>query len=306
MSHKSLVLYHKNCLDGFASAWIVGKWFGFHNVELRAVEYGEPIPDITGRDVYIVDFSYEPKDLIPVLKTVNSIVMLDHHKGAQQKWAHDWELNISVEERAKLVVLFDPTKSGVGVVWDFFHNSGIEYHVDMPFLLKLVQDYDLYQFKFPQTRYAQAALANGIMQKQDVTFFSEAVEKFECGDGDEILDRGLIVLEAQRVQAQAIIDRCAFEEELFGYKTLMCAMPYELRDIGGEILYKNRPFSITFEERPKEGITKFSVRSDPDHGENVLRFAQFMGGNGHDHAAGFVLKLTKGAYLQQHIADGPK
>jgi hypothetical protein len=77
---------HSPCLDGFAAMWIVGHRFGFDNVEFVGVKYGDPVPDMTDRVVYIVDFSYPPHILIPAAATAKSIVVLDHHETAREQW----------------------------------------------------------------------------------------------------------------------------------------------------------------------------------------------------------------------------
>lgn len=85
-SKKLLILSHSPCQDGTAAAWVVGRKFGFENVEFRGVNYGDPIPDVTDREVYIVDFSYPPAVLIPAAKLAKKIVMIDHHRTAQRQW----------------------------------------------------------------------------------------------------------------------------------------------------------------------------------------------------------------------------
>src|SRR5262245_12247014 len=57
-SLKPLVLYHGQCLDGFAAAWVAFQRFGGGG-EYRAVQFGEPLKvAVDGRDVLILDFSF--------------------------------------------------------------------------------------------------------------------------------------------------------------------------------------------------------------------------------------------------------
>jgi hypothetical protein len=86
MTKKILCIHHSPCLDGFASAWVVGHHYGFDNVEFVGVKYGDPVPDMTDREVFIVDFSYPPAILIPAAAKARSVVVLDHHKGAKIDW----------------------------------------------------------------------------------------------------------------------------------------------------------------------------------------------------------------------------
>lgn len=299
VQNKTLVLYHANCLDGFASAWIVGNWFGFGNVEMQAVEYGQPVPDITNRDVYIVDFSYPPAVLLPVLHTSKCVIMLDHHKGAADMWNGNWAMAFAGEEEqfAKLVTVFDKSKSGVGVVWDFFHSNLDEAeNYPLPKLLQYVQDYDLYKHVYPESRLIQAALMNGRLAQKDAhanfQYFGDQVQNFDKNQGQALLEMGTVILESHRHLAQALLKRNSMVVSFMGVNVPLANIPYELRDIAGEIMYEDQPFSVTYEDRHAEGIRKFSLRSCPFRGADVLVIAEAMGGSGHEHSAGFVLPLT--------------
>jgi uncharacterized protein len=180
MTQKKLCIFHKNCLDGFASAFVVGSVFGIGNVEFLAADYYDPIPDITDRDVYIVDFSYPPAVLLPELPKARSVVMLDHHEGARKKWGLNWDTSSPGAEFKNFVSVFDTKKSGVGVVWDFFYNPPCAQNVKLPELLKYIQDYDLYDLKYDQTRAIQAALTStSMIVDQDFARFSEIFNHFE-------------------------------------------------------------------------------------------------------------------------------
>jgi hypothetical protein len=83
--------------------WVVGHRFGFDNVEFVGVKYGDPVPDMTGRDVYIVDFSYPPAVLIPAAKTAKKITVLDHHETARKQWTPE---PVTDELRSTLMKLY--------------------------------------------------------------------------------------------------------------------------------------------------------------------------------------------------------
>ncbi len=61
-----ICIYHANCMDGFGAAWTVFQKFG-HDCEFLPAQYGDEIPDVTGKDVYMVDFSYK-LDVIEKMK----------------------------------------------------------------------------------------------------------------------------------------------------------------------------------------------------------------------------------------------
>ena len=53
----SMCIYHGNCADGFGAAWVVRKALG--EIDFHPGKYQEPPPDVTGKDVVMVDFSYK-------------------------------------------------------------------------------------------------------------------------------------------------------------------------------------------------------------------------------------------------------
>ena len=80
---KKLCIYHGNCADGFGAATAVRIALGADSVDFHAGIHGKLPPDVTGRSVIIVDFSYKRELLIEMAEQAESILILDHHKSAQ-------------------------------------------------------------------------------------------------------------------------------------------------------------------------------------------------------------------------------
>lgn len=82
-----LVLYHgRNCPDGFAAALAAWRFYG-PAVEMRGLDHGEittaaDLPDLAGRYVYVLDFSFPPDILRAIDDAAARLVLLDHHKSA--------------------------------------------------------------------------------------------------------------------------------------------------------------------------------------------------------------------------------
>src|SRR5438128_5239442 len=78
-----LVIYHgPECWDGFCGAWLIHRFMP-GPTDFHPAQYGEPPPDVRGRDVMVLDFSY-PRDLLERMAAeANSFVVLDHHETAQ-------------------------------------------------------------------------------------------------------------------------------------------------------------------------------------------------------------------------------
>lgn len=77
---KPLVIYHAGCRDGFCAAWIAHRYLP--DAEFHPGYYGHAPPDVTGRDVYILEFSYDRPDMVGLAARAKTFTVLDHHKTA--------------------------------------------------------------------------------------------------------------------------------------------------------------------------------------------------------------------------------
>src|SRR6185312_10635161 len=139
-----ICIYHGNCADGFTAAWVVRKALG-EDVEFHAGVYGNAPPDVSGRDVLMVDFSYKRPALMKMARRANSVLILDHHKTAAEDLAG---FPVAVEiQGEKIAAVFDMNRSGAQVTWDFF-NPG----ESRPLLVDYTGDRDLWRFNLPLSR----------------------------------------------------------------------------------------------------------------------------------------------------------
>jgi hypothetical protein len=81
---KVLCIYHGNCADGFGAAWAVRHALGAENVEFFPGVYQQEPPDVTGRDVVMVDFSYKHPVIHAMAAKARTLLILDHHKSAAE------------------------------------------------------------------------------------------------------------------------------------------------------------------------------------------------------------------------------
>lgn len=82
---KNLVIYHRDCADGWTAAWVAAMSLGgADRVELHAARYGDDPPDVNDRDVYIVDFSYPRATLVKMAAAAEQVTLIDHHRTAAQ------------------------------------------------------------------------------------------------------------------------------------------------------------------------------------------------------------------------------
>jgi hypothetical protein len=139
---KKLCIYHGNCADGFTAAWAVRK--KHPETEFHPGIYGQEPPACTGRDVIMVDFSYKRPVLLEIAKQAKTVLILDHHKSAEADLV-DLPENVTIH--------FDMDRSGAMMAWEYFHPD-----TKPSFLIKHVQDRDLWRFSMEQTRAFQANL----------------------------------------------------------------------------------------------------------------------------------------------------
>jgi hypothetical protein len=170
LSMKPLCIYHGNCADGFGAAWVVHRYFS-GEVDFHAGVYQSPPPDMRGRKVIFVDFSYKREVMMELLTGDNrpeSVLLLDHHKSAVEdlkadgcyiidmgayEGVNDWPRFLhnvamdTIEGGPRVYTVFDMNKSGAGLAWDFFFP-----HEHRPCLIDRIEDRDLWRFRFPDTR----------------------------------------------------------------------------------------------------------------------------------------------------------
>ena len=75
------VIYHADCTDGFGAAYSAWKQLG-NRAEYHACKHGTPPPDVKGKNVVILDFSFNNATTKQMIEEANSLLVIDHHKSA--------------------------------------------------------------------------------------------------------------------------------------------------------------------------------------------------------------------------------
>jgi oligoribonuclease NrnB/cAMP/cGMP phosphodiesterase (DHH superfamily) len=252
-----IVLYHAECLDGFGSAWAV--WKKFPNTRFIPVKHGIPPPsDLRDHRVVIADFSYSRSILEALASETKELLILDHHITAEKALA---DLPYAY---------FDQAKSGAVLSWEWAHGTAA------PWLLRYVQDKDLWKWEMPASREINAALASYPFDFNLWDRFSQATLEQE---GSAILryEHELV----GKLSAQAVL--VEFQGEIV--PSVQSAV---LTSQIGERLSPDHPFCLIWHDR--DGRRYFSMRSRED-GTDVGAIAASFGGGGHTHAAGFSVPL---------------
>jgi oligoribonuclease NrnB/cAMP/cGMP phosphodiesterase (DHH superfamily) len=268
---KKLCIYHGNCLDGFGAAWAVHYALG-ENIAFYKGIHQQPPPDVTGLDVFLVDFSYKKELLEAMLKTAASITILDHHISAEEdlrELLNNGEIN----------GLFDMSKSGAMLAWHWFNSDQ-----QVPELIKHIQDRDLWQFKLDGSREINAALAS-------YPFDFEIWDKLMSDNSGELemLKRDGEAIERKiQKDVKDLIASGVRRMSIAGYDVPVLNAPSVYVSDAGHIMSIGEPFAACYWDHP-DGRS-FSLRSSDD-GIDVAEVAKEYGGGGHKKAAGFTVSI---------------
>jgi hypothetical protein len=303
---RPLVIYHAACRDGFAAAWAAK--FIMPNAEVFEGFYGQEPPDVTGRDVFLVDFTYRHNVMLVLAQQAKSLTILDHHKTAQADLGDDFAKTVQLYGlTTPVIVHFDMARSGAGIAWDVLvakdpcwsngdgcsaggghigegayareGEFGCQYA--RPWAIDYVEDRDLWTWKLPHSRIVNAYL--GALPFDfpawEATIRQPLSEAIAAGNAIQMKVRQYaaeVGKNARRVDFGEIAGvpfvnapQCDISELL-----------EHLMDATG------REFVMGWWQRA-DGLFQYSLRSRGEF--DVSALAKAHGGGGHKNAAGFQL-----------------
>ena len=265
-----VVLYHKNCLDGFAAAYAAYHKFGTA-AEYVAVNYNELPPDVVGKEVYIVDFSYPRQILLRMQQEANFLLVLDHHKTAQE------------DLQGLSCAVFDMSRSGAVLSWEYFHPT-----IKIPYGIKLIQDRDLWQFQYPDTKAFTSALYSLIpmeFKEWDKFLNAELYPELTIALAvEDIIYRGLDVLRIEETSVTQMLNK-QHSIVLHGIVGLACNTNSHQSVIGNKLADISKTYGACYYYDGLAQVWLYSLRSIGEFDVSVL--AKQFGGGGHKKSAGF-------------------
>lgn len=279
-----LCIYHGNCADGFGAAWAVREAFG-DDIDFHAGVHQDKPPEVTGKDVILVDFSYKYDVLCEMSFRAKSITVIDHHKTARDDLARLPSAGKTFEERPgateycsscnmpDIAALFDMDRSGAGLAWDYFHANK-----PRPWLVNHIEDRDLWRFALPKTREIQAAVFS---YPYDFDVWSQLMDS----DLDELAREGEAIERKHHKDIAELTQVVTRPMRIAGHVVPMANLPYTLTSDAGHLLCGTKyPFAGCYWDTPEGRV--FSLRSR-EGGADVGVIAVQYGGGGHKHASGF-------------------
>lgn len=261
-----ICIYHGNCVDGFTSAWLVNK--ATSGTEFVAGFYQTPPPDVTGKIVYMVDFSYTRPVMEELASKALKIIHIDHHDTAIRA--------LEGFDPENLEKFYSPanTESGAMLTWRYFWPD-----TEAPMFVKHIDDRDRWKFLLPGTREIQANVFS-----YDYTF--ENWDMLFTQNVDEQIKDGTAIERAQAKNIKELMDVVVRKVNISGYNVPCANIPYMFGSDMCSILAKNEPFAVYYYDTPEGRI--FGLRSEQG-AIHVGDIAKQFGGGGHEHASGFKI-----------------
>lgn len=281
----AVVIYHKNCNDGFGAAWAFWKLMDhkYDDVSYHALGYGDPLPTFLNcnADLFILDFSF-PRDQLNFLsEAFKRVLLLDHHKTAEADLT-GWK-----DQPFNLTIVFDKTRSGASITWDFF--SGLNdpnWNGLRPKLIGFIEDRDLWKFKYEGTKAIHEVLSLKPKSFDQWNRFANRIEQ-PSGYIDAVHEGELIRVHTLNL-CDKIINEGVRPISINGVEGLVCNAPgIFASEIGSILATRHGGYGASYVHL-SDGSVKFSLRADGNI--DVSEIAKSFGGGGHANSSGFVLK----------------
>lgn len=291
-----LIITHANCVDGCCSCAILKEKYK-DKAKYIEVDYADADPayperynnfisevkDIQDGEVIMADICLKKEIIEMFIEKNNEVTIIDHHATAKPVINALRELKNN-NSKVKLNIIFsdDNKESGAMLTWKYVNPN-----LTPPLLIKIVEDYDLWKFLYPETKPFHAKLLDNDKQPKDYdkSFFLDLMKN------EEKLKH--LIIEGKKIYKDYIkllneyADK-AEEVTLDGYKGLMVNAPMKYRsDIGNIVNERSGTFALIWEEQ-NDKIISCSLRSVKSF--NVKDIAEKMGGGGHENAAAFRMK----------------
>lgn len=270
---RSLVIYHRNCYDGFGAAYAAWLALG-DDADYLPMYHDEQPPLVIGREVYVLDFSFKRPVLEALKAGAKKFVVIDHHKTAQEDLA-------GVPD-----CIFDMNRSGAALAWEYFHPG-----TKVPEMIAYIEDSDLWRFALPESREVRAAM-------KTFPFDFSAWMSIHLGGMEPLKLKGRALVEYNARQVSSMTKDARLVRVVEDYVIPVANATVSYSEVGEALCkaYPAAPFSLYWFQR-SDGKYQYGLRSQ--NGFDTSAIAKRFGGGGHAAASGFQLP-----YLLPAIASG--
>lgn len=273
MSNEKVLLYHAKCPDGFGSAFSFWKKYG-NTIDYIPVSYGDKVPDLEGKEVFMGDFCFKRKLTEKILDVAKSVTIIDHHITTIKL--------LKDLEHPKLTKVLDLNNSGAVLCWKFLFPDK-----EVPEILKYIEDRDIYKWEFEDSRKILAALDSIDMVFEDWNLFDKGLKNKKTKYSYLMLGKGILSFMKKNKDS---IKQNAFTLSIRGldFPTINTGLFWR-GEIVTELARENNGIAAGYFFDGEKYV--FSLRSvTGDNDIDVGSVAEsFPGGGGHRNAAGFTV-----------------
>jgi len=277
-----IVIYHAGCADGFCAAWLL--WREFPDAQFVPAHYGDKPPDVTGKIVYVVDFSYPRETLLAMNEAASFMVVLDHHKTAQEAL------------EGLPFCRFDMRKSGGRLTWEYIQwsikkNRVTECGERPPWIVLYTEDRDLWLWQLAESRAVNACLRSYPM---DFKVWNSFIDDDHDLPFSGFIEGGQAILRDQKMTVDAKVQQAhevVVASEPNHKKWMACNATTLVSETAGELAKITGVGCCWFER--SDGAKVYSLRSPKESNVDCSAIAKRFGGGGHPGAAGFTIEAGK-------------
>lgn len=263
----TIVIYHAQCKDGFGAAFAAWKKFGDGATYIPLKTQAELPQGLTGKELYIVDYSFDLPTLTALHERNERVVVIDHHVSAQ------------AAVTAFPENVFDIGHSGAVLAWHYFHPD-----TPVPKLLLYIEDHDIWKFALPHNQAINAALA---LEEATFARWDVLAAELETSEGfAAFVEAGTVIAKASDALVDELLtyrERVLFE----GHEVYAVNIARPHRSIVGHHLARMNAeaggIALGIVYYRNDGAVHISLRSEGD--VDVSKIAEWYGGGGHKHAA---------------------
>ncbi len=268
------VLYHGDCIDGYASAFACYYYFKTKNIKRKITyipcQYQKSPPMLTDKKVLICDFSYKYNILKDIMKSASKLAILDHHQSAEKDLRN-------IPDQYKV---FTMDHSGAYIAWAYFFGES-----NIPLMIRYVQDNDIWKKSMPNTRAFTSYIFNlpKTFDSYEKLLSDDYITNvvLPIGDGMQKQNDNYINEGVKKVAVNFML----IDSQLYFVGIINTSILKS--EIGNAFLISNPNvnFTICHSKNEYTGENYLSLRST-NNGTDVEILASKFGGGGHRNAAG--------------------
>lgn len=285
-----IVIYHKNCLDGVASAWVVSQQFS--NVLTFPISHSYDIPykvlstcQETDTTVYLLDIVYPIDKLKQLIKYAGHVVIIDHHKS------NEW---ITTLDNDKVDVTFNTNYAASQLTWKKYNDD------PEPMCITHIAERDLWQWDHPNSRLYTTTL-NFYNAQESVETFASIIKKYSY---NRLVKEGktlhtAYMKECNEIASRAIdcIAHSIIDDTQFKCRVVEC--PFKYRSEVGNMMVEDNlvDFAALYSYNLINDVWVVSLRAKTSSTVDCTKIIKHLGeGGGHAKAAG--VRMPRDVFFQ--------